>query len=341
MRTLIDEIMGEFETSTAYPLTRFPPSVTAFLRRGQEREAILSAIAVGYRNENQLSDMVFFHRHPGRNGRLLQKGEPDFYKLSQEWLRIRDQLVRPELRGGHRPNYTPPDPQTSCAVPHRSVSSEMEMFETLDFETSTPTRPNARLCLYQNAGNSSHRNHFSCQATRWARAIRAIAATTASPCRPRVGDSAYDTGAGIISAIQSANMCLGLPIDTIHIFGHSGNHGFFGTTFGALGLYSTPIDAASRGGGARTVGDIPTLALSNNAVFYLHGCNTAEGTNNFAKSLYDHLAVSLTNPIVFGHYNGGCAGRDNSWKRYSNTSPNGTLIRGGILGGFGVRNCCS
>ncbi len=309
---------------------------------GQERAAVQAAIAAGNRNENRLSDLIFFRRHPERNGRLIQRSEPNFRALSQEWLRIRDQLVRPELRGGYRPNYTPPDPQTSCAVPQRSVSSEMEMFETLDFETPTPTRPNARLCLYQNASISSHRNHFSCQATRWARAIRAIAATTASPCQPRVGDSAYDTGAGIISAIQSANTCLGLPIETVHIFGHSGSYGFFGTDpFGAVGLYNTPVDPTSRGNGGRTVGDIPTLALSNNVVFYLHGCNTAEGTKNFAKSLYDHLAASLTNPVVFGHYNGGCAGRDNSWKRYSNSSPNGTLIRGGILGRFGVRNCCS
>lgn len=319
--------------------SNLPPIVANFLRQGKEREAIRAAIATGRRNENQLSDMLFFHRHPERNGRLIQKNEPNFQSLSQEWLRIRDQIVRPELKG--KPPYTPPDPQTSCAVPQRSTSSELEIFTPVGFELSS-VRPNARLCLYQYANNSSHRNHFSCQATRWARAIRAIAAPASSPCQQNVGQSSYNTGADIISAIQSSSTCLGLPIETVHIFGHSGTYGFFGTDpFGAVGLYNTFVDSTSRSNGGRTISDIPTLSLSNNVVFYLHGCSTAEGASNFGKSLYDHLVADLDNPIVFGHYNGGCAGRDNSWKRYSVSTPNGTLIRGGILGRFGVRNCCS
>lgn len=357
MRTLIDELMEmeiaptvhscgckhSADRSQRFHVRLQDEEFPSPANLAQERAAVQAAIAAGNRNENRLSDLIFFRRHPERNGRLIQRNEPNFHSLSQEWLRIRDQIVRPELRGGHRPSYTPPDPQTSCAVPQkqRSVSSEMEMFDPINFETST-ARPNARLCLYQNANNSSHRNHFSCQATRWARAIRAIAASTASPCRPGVGQSSYNTGAEIISAIQSSNTCLGLPLEVVHIFGHSGTYGFFGTDpLGAVGLYYTPVDPTSRGNGGRTVSDIPTSALSNNVVFYLHGCSTAEGTNNFAKALYQHLAASLTNPTVFGHYNGGCAGRDNSWKRYSSISPNGSLLRGGILGGFGVRNCCS
>jgi len=35
------------------------------------------------------------------------------------------------------------------------------------------------------------------------------------------------------------------------------------------------------------------------------------------------LAGSLTNPRVYGHYNLGCAGRDNSWCLYSKTNPKG------------------
>ena len=89
---------GEWEFETPFSFARFPKAVLDALKRGLEVAAINIAVATGSRNENVLSDLVFFFRHPERKGRLLKKGEPDFGKLSLEWLRdIRDRLVRPVL----------------------------------------------------------------------------------------------------------------------------------------------------------------------------------------------------------------------------------------------------
>lgn len=54
---------------------------------------IQQAILEGNRDKNRLTDMVFFVRYPSQRGRTLKKGDP----LSQEWLRIRDHIVRPAL----------------------------------------------------------------------------------------------------------------------------------------------------------------------------------------------------------------------------------------------------
>lgn len=83
---------------TPFSFSAFPKSVLDALRRGLEAVAVQLAVASGSRNENALSDLIFFARHPERGGKLLVKGEPDFAKLSLEWLRdIRDRLVRPVL----------------------------------------------------------------------------------------------------------------------------------------------------------------------------------------------------------------------------------------------------
>src|SRR5262249_25930527 len=67
--------------------------------------AIKLAVASGHRDENRLTNLVFFKRHPGRQGRPLSKGEPGFSDLNREWLDIRDRLVRPALR---QPASPPP-----------------------------------------------------------------------------------------------------------------------------------------------------------------------------------------------------------------------------------------
>ena len=78
------------------------------------------AIAAGERDENRLTDMEFFRRHPERGGRLIdKKSEQD---LAREWLAIRDGEVRPALRragvpsGADRPAAAPPPPGSNAAV---------------------------------------------------------------------------------------------------------------------------------------------------------------------------------------------------------------------------------
>ena len=84
-----------------------------------------------------------------------------------------------------------------------------------------------------------------------------------------------------------------------------------------MGLYSGTLDLDSRRNGGRSVADIPTTPLSQDVVFVLHGCNAASGDDNVARALFEHLAASLRNPTVYGHPNRGCAGRDNSWRKYA------------------------
>ena len=234
--------------------------------------------------------------------------------------------------GGRRP---PPD-RTTCGFPATSPQREQEIAQELEqFEQEAPAARVAvqpKLCLYQLASETSHRNHFHHQALGTARRIGAIGSPDASNCVRRIGATPYGTGADIINSIRAAWQCTGKkPIKSVHIFGHSGPSGVYGNTLGSAGLYqnSTSLDAASRAAGARTISDIPTDVLANDVIFVLHGCNQAYGCNvqgdddNFAQSLLQHLAGSLTNPRVYGHYNFGCAGRNNSWCLYSKTIPKG------------------
>jgi outer membrane protein OmpA-like peptidoglycan-associated protein len=230
---------------------------------------------------------------------------------------------------------------SSCGVPQRTVLAEIALelnTEDLEQEKSSVTvRP--RLCLFQNSTNTSHRNHFQCGASRQARRIGAIASPDPSNCRRRVGATPYDTGADIIRAIEAAYQCLGERVlDVIHIFSHGFPPGVPGTTSGFAGLYQDSFSLVERSAGGRTVADVPTTPLANNVVFVLHGCNMAAGADNFARSLYEHLARSLSNPKVYGHHNGGCAGRNNSWREYSNRHPTGRNLRS--LPNLASARCC-
>lgn len=67
-------------------------------------QAIKMAVMFGNRDENKLTNLVFFARHPERNGRKLDSREAGFSQLSQEWVSIRDRLVRPTLGIPSGPN---------------------------------------------------------------------------------------------------------------------------------------------------------------------------------------------------------------------------------------------
>lgn len=66
--------------------------------RGKELLVVRQAILAGNRDENQLTNVIFFARHPERQGRRIEKTEPNYQQLRQEWLDIRDRLIRPALR---------------------------------------------------------------------------------------------------------------------------------------------------------------------------------------------------------------------------------------------------
>lgn len=237
----------------------------------------------------------------------------------------------------------PPD-SSSCGVPPRpSAELEHELDVELEALQEAPRRTavRARLSLFQNATTTSHRNHFQCQASRVARLLSAYADPRADRCSPRrVGPTAYSTGADIVDAISAAHACLRQRVSAVHVFGHSGSYGIFGSASGgAVGLYVS-TDAASRAAGARTIADIPAAALADDVVVVLHGCNQASGSDSFAQRLYEHLATSLRRPVVFAHPNSGCAGRDNSWRRFSSARPGGQAVRS-IAPHYSGDGCCS
>jgi Penicillin-insensitive murein endopeptidase len=80
-------------------------------RQSLEVAAVRSAIASGIRDENRLTDLIFYRRHPERGSRPLATGE---LTLQREWLAIREQIVRPALRAA-RPTGGSPAPAAQPA----------------------------------------------------------------------------------------------------------------------------------------------------------------------------------------------------------------------------------
>lgn len=116
------------------------------LRRGLGHLAVRLAIQRGERDENKLSNMLFFARHPELGGRPIRKGET---KLAREWLAIRDRIVRPALRatasparGGAGRGGPPsvPDPGTPPAGADGAALSALRAFVS---STTEPTVENA------------------------------------------------------------------------------------------------------------------------------------------------------------------------------------------------------
>ena len=63
---------------------------------GKETIALRLAISQGLKDENELSNLIFFARHEKRRGKPIERHEKT---LAREWLNIRDRLVRPALSG--------------------------------------------------------------------------------------------------------------------------------------------------------------------------------------------------------------------------------------------------
>ena len=77
--------------SSPFPL---PPAVLEALAGGLSSAAVGLAIKAGYSDATQLTNIVFYFRHPEMIGRKIQPEERD---LAREWLAIRDRLVTPAL----------------------------------------------------------------------------------------------------------------------------------------------------------------------------------------------------------------------------------------------------
>jgi hypothetical protein len=102
----------EVEMAEEFDFSPYPQSIVTALNGGLEGPAIKLAIALGYRNENELTDMVFHARHPERFGASITSGEPGYNELIGEWLSIRNSIVRPALSGAKPAAPAPAGPPT-------------------------------------------------------------------------------------------------------------------------------------------------------------------------------------------------------------------------------------
>lgn len=82
-------------------------AVPALLRSVRGVAEGVAAFASGVRDASRLTDIAFYARHPERGGRAIAPGES---QPAQEWLWIRDHLVRPLL------SAIAPGPATSAAA---------------------------------------------------------------------------------------------------------------------------------------------------------------------------------------------------------------------------------
>lgn len=236
-----------------------------------------------------------------------------------------------QSRSPRRSRRNPPN-TAGCGLPE-GLSGEVEAERDFELEMlgEDPRRviPEVRpaLSLFQIKPKKKGGEHFFHVANYIARRLKAYANPRAGRCTPpRVGPTAYKNGADIISAISAANACLKRPLSALHIVGHATPYGAMGATQDS-GIYSEVSDPAHRARGARAIADIPINALANDIVVVLHGCNQGSGSDSFAELLYRHLAATLTSPVVFGHTDSDCAGRDESWRRFDSRSPDGRAVR--------------
>jgi hypothetical protein len=83
------------------------------------------AITQGIRDENQLTNLIFFARHPDRQGRRLTQTDPQFKQLAQEWLQIRESVVRPTLRQSPGAGVSTPSTPATPYVPTTSATPRL------------------------------------------------------------------------------------------------------------------------------------------------------------------------------------------------------------------------
>src|SRR5215510_107641 len=104
-----------------FDMSRYPGDVMDVLGAGREVDAVKLAMAEGIRSGNELSDLIFFRRHPERRGRSISSGEPRFVPLSREWLDIHDGIVRPVLHETMEDEMAQVQPELGAAGASRQV----------------------------------------------------------------------------------------------------------------------------------------------------------------------------------------------------------------------------
>jgi hypothetical protein len=107
---------------------------------------VAEVIASGVRDENKLTDVAFTITHPDIGSRKLQPDDERDKPLIHDWLRIRDELVRPALRR-HRMANGPAAPETPSADPAAGAIAERFLAENRDALRQFPWRDDAEMRL--------------------------------------------------------------------------------------------------------------------------------------------------------------------------------------------------
>src|SRR5690348_5694145 len=93
-------------------------AVGGIVTGGADWAIVQLALVRGIRDENRLTDIAFLRRHPDRRGRPIRPGE---LQLRQEWLDLRDRIVRPAMHTG--PGTPPTAGMTPPTAPGTGVTS--------------------------------------------------------------------------------------------------------------------------------------------------------------------------------------------------------------------------
>lgn len=114
----------------------FPENVLKLLRNGMENAAVKLAINFGITDVNKLTNLVFFARHPERQGRKLKKAEPSFKELSREWTSIQNNLVRPSLTARKTTLKNPPKTSLPIkyGVPGGQIGSQFNEWREMKYK---------------------------------------------------------------------------------------------------------------------------------------------------------------------------------------------------------------
>src|SRR4051812_44715381 len=89
---------GAGDQELSHPLLSLfpvPAAVLEALSGGLSSLAVTLAAGAGFRDVNQLTNIVFYFRHPDRIGTKIR---PDERAVASEWIDIRDRIVKPALR---------------------------------------------------------------------------------------------------------------------------------------------------------------------------------------------------------------------------------------------------
>jgi N-acetylmuramoyl-L-alanine amidase len=85
---------GTDRSSILDTVTDLGDRLSALVATGQEHLAVALAHQRGINDLNEVTNLLFFARHPEMNGRKIASHETD---LAQEWIDIRDTIVKPAL----------------------------------------------------------------------------------------------------------------------------------------------------------------------------------------------------------------------------------------------------